>query len=220
MSVPLAIVCATRGEPLIEPFLLDFQRLAARLGGSLTLVADGPDARDRLADLPVVTDRPLSIYLATHGVHLTVGELVEHSTAEYLLFLDDDERVTPAFERWILAREHHHAATWLLARAWLWPNASTHISSQPHWPDYQHRLGRPSAITVPTRIHGGWIARGNKPSIAPIEVAIEHYKLLLRSQESREATVRAYEAVAHGAGMPKLYLPDATVVLTHAWQAA
>jgi len=217
MPSPLTILCTTRGEERILPFLLDMQMLAERILASFVLIADGRLARDRLLDsLPMVSDVTI-VVAGSAGRHVTVAEYVAGCRSDYCVFLDDDERVTPALELWLEVGSYRASPTWLLPRAWLYPTRDQYITSAPHWPDYQHRVGQTAVITVPTAIHGGWIARDRKPALAPDICALEHHKLLLRSREEREATMREYEAVRHGAGQPRFYLPEERAITTATW---
>lgn len=200
MPLPLTILCATRGEPRILPFLADFARLATACGGNLHLVADGEESAarlywsaDALSPQPTITEAPLG------RVHTTMQTVVDNLDSDYLFFLDDDERVREPLVNWFVAGHYRAAPAWTFRRAWLWPDVDQYIATESHWPDWQYRLAARPLVTVPTVIHGGWIARnGAKPQVAPS--AIEHHKLIIRTRKERQADMARYDAISPGAG--------------------
>lgn len=199
----LSILCATQGARHAWPFIHEMLECAARCHGELLIVADGHDAWNRVTD----SDLPPAI-LARGGLHHTMGHVAAACAGEYILFLDDDERCPTGLVKWLESESYSAAPLWKFPRAWLWGDTTHFITTPPHWPDFQRRLGRRDAVVVPTEIHKGWIEADTK-AMAPF--AIEHHKLLLHSRESREALVGKYEAVRPGAGERDFYVPEAGI---------
>ena len=206
----LTILCATRGEDRILPFLRHHQQVAQACGATYRIIADGTESFARLADSDLVNTVCL---LALEGVHQAMQVAVDAADTDYVCVLDDDETCTPGLIRWLQQRTYKTSHLWSLPRAWLWGNTETFLSGVKHWPDYQTRLSLRVAAYVPMRIHGGWF--DGHGTHCPY--AIEHHKLLIRSREEREATVRSYEAVQAGAGMPKQYLPELRPIEAAPW---
>jgi hypothetical protein len=125
-----------------------------------------------------------------------IDQIVESCAGDYVLTLDDDERVTPAMLHWLEAEEYRAEKHWGIPWANMW--TPTHfIHTKEFWPKFPTRLsvkamagGRPK---IPhTRSPFG---RGVQ---API--MIEHHKFTVKDYATRLARAELYDRLRPGAG--------------------
>jgi len=214
----LSVLCATRAEACVRPFLAEMRPLAQACGGRFQVVLDRSESYERWTTLGLKGDCLVSsdgMYLAQDGVHQAMQEMVNECRSDYVLILDDDERCTPALVEWLKTGRYEDADFWYIARAWLYRDTKHYITSAKHWPNPALRIGRSQLVRVPTQIHAGWMDGSGQRSIAPYP--LEHHKFLIRSLEERKATVERYEAIREGAGMPGHYLPECVMVDVAEW---
>lgn len=217
MPAPLAILCATRGERVVRPFLQAMVELATACDAVLRFVADGEDAVIglRVGGFSRFI-QPVASGDSRHGVMQWVADSI---AADYILFLDDDECCSPTLRTWLVTRQYPAAPLWWLRRAWLWKSLQQRLADRKHWPDLQLRLGRRDQITIPTTLHAGWIARaGRTPLVAP--GALEHHKFLIRSLTACAADVAVYEAQRPRFGCAAVYLSPFTKAKLVPWREA
>lgn len=207
----LTILCATRADACVQPFLADMVQLASRCHGYFGVVLDGDDALARWQAFHL----PARLLVANGDRHQQMQAMVSTSLTDYVCILDDDERCPSALAAWLEDRQYLAADFWYVSRAWLYPDAQHFITSRKHWPNPSLRVGRRSLITVPTRIHAGWMEGEGTRGTCPHPV--EHHKFLLRSLADREAEVAERDALAPGAGMYKQYLPERLMVDVAEW---
>lgn len=206
------MLCATRAEACVRPFLAEMGPLAKACGGRFGVVLDGAESAERWKQLGLRAYQ----FVAEDGVHQAMQQVVSECRTEYILILDDDERCTMRLANWLIGKHYQSAPFWYVPRAWLYQDRHHFISSKKHWPNHALRIGAQEAITVLTGpIHAGWMAGPGAKEICPY--AIEHHKLLIRSLAERKDTVAKYEAIKPGAGMPNHYLPECVMVDVAEW---
>lgn len=207
----LSVLCATRAEAVVRPFLAEMGPLAKACGGRFGVVLDGSESYERWKDLGLSAHT----IIAQDGVHLAMQDTVNECPTEYVLILDDDERCPQALSEWLQQRQYETADCWYISRAWLYPDRQHYITSPKHYPNFTARIGRTSGVVVPTQIHAGWIAKFPETAFCPH--SLEHHKLLIRTLEERQATVQRYESIKKDAGMPGHYLPECVLVDVAEW---
>lgn len=170
----LTILCVTEYGAHSAPFLCALEQLADDLDAEF-VEYDGSDAR-------------------------CIEDVLEAAVAScpdgYILRLDDDELPTPEMRQWLLERRYRTEQHWCFPRLHLWPDAGSHIATQPLYPDLQTRLSLKSLSGGRNHIHVG--SPHGTGTQAP--VAIEHHKFLVRSLPERRSLLDRYERVQPGAG--------------------
>lgn len=202
----ISILCVTRALPYALQFLDDMAELAHDLDAPLVLAADG-DAAWRALD-----GHDNVIMLRSHGyIESVLDEAVGACDTNWILRLDDDERVSFGMYEWLLERSYRAADHWAFPRANLWPDEHQRLAGISDgfpeggtcWPDYQTRLSIKRKSGGRTEIHqGSPFGRGR---VAP--VALEHHKLIVRGFDERLGQVRAYDRISDGAGSSPMYGP-------------
>lgn len=173
----LSILCITSGLPRADQFLEHFFDVGHQLGAEVVIAQDGKDVHSK-GYIESVLDDGLAL---THG--------------DYILRLDDDEKVSPAMLKWLLNKEYLKAPLWSFPRVHLWESPSWFIVEQYYFPDFQTRLATREKSSRPKDIHSGspwgWgtISR----------VAIEHWCYLVKTYEERCEISRQYHRIRAGA---------------------
>lgn len=192
MSTDLSILCITRLGSHAEPFLRDMQALADRLDAELVLGIDGY----LLPIDPELAPHATRLALKSCGyIESVLDEAISVCSGEYVLRLDDDERVSPEMVTWLKAQDYFDTDHWAFPRMHLWPDERRYITNPPLWPDLQTRLSVKDKSGGRRQIHAG--SPFGTGRIA--EVAIEHHKFLVRDRAEREALLAEYKALMPGA---------------------
>ena len=170
----ITVLCVTRGAPRTDRFLSDLERLAQELRGQFVIALDG-DALPRVYDAKV-------LHVVSKGYFGSVlDEAVAACDGEYILRIDDDERVSPAMFTWLMGESWHKADNWSFPRQCFWQNEQQYLTTPPWYPDHQTRLS--------VKAKSGHRPLPHDPSLygfgdwAP--VAIEHHELLVKTFEER-----------------------------------
>lgn len=202
----LSILCVTRAELRTLPFLEHFAQLAKTLDAELVFGAHGADARDLLSESawPCIIKPVEGRFLEE-----MLEPAIEACTGQYILRLDDDERVPDNMVQWLLSDEHVSHDSWFFPRYHMWPDANTVITSHPFFPDFQQRLTTKWRAGRPPRLHSGspWPAYR-----APVN--FEHHAFLAKSYAERQALTARYETLIQG----RVFKPEeANVVAPEDW---
>lgn len=197
----LSILCITRAEACVLPFLHDMQRLAALCEAELVIAADGRPAVAALHTTGIWESVRLVVN-ATGYLESVHDEAVAMCEGEYVLRLDDDERPSAAMITWLRDQRYCHTPHWRFPRVHLWSDPQHYLANAPLWPDYQTRLSVHALAGGRSTIHCA--SPHGRGTLAP--VALEHYKFLIRSYDDRVAIADRYERIARGAGRGK-FLP-------------
>jgi hypothetical protein len=199
----LSILCVTRAEEHAQPFLDALADLGARLRAELVIAADGEQAVETIRF-------PLLHYVvrvrSAGFIESVLDDAIAQCHGEWILRIDDDERVSPAMAAWLEAREYtrnegeHH---WSFPTANLW-RPGMFIVDPPLWPDVHPRLSiRSMAGGRQAKPHAG-SPHGNG-TIAP--VMLEHHKFLVKPFAQRQSIAARYEEARPGAGTSPKFLP-------------
>lgn len=198
----LDVLCVSRVESCCIRYLLDMRAMAARIGARFVLVADGNLAFDRAYLYQLVGNARVK---SQGYIESVLENALKSCDADYVLRLDDDERASPAMERWLASgawQEHDH---WKFPRAHYWGDR---VLLTPHlFPDHQTRLSTREKSGGRTSVHCGSPFGGGEE--AP--VAIEHYKFVAKSNEQRLHIAQVYDAFHPGYGtgdMKPFSLPE------------
>lgn len=188
----LTILCITKGDEYARPFIDEMARGAQTIGAEFLLAPDG-----FIPDTDLAYGYPRIGGLNSDGhVESILDEAVAQCDTEYILRLDDDERMTPEMRTWLAAGYYRTAPHWAFPRRNLWPDEDHYIQNAPLYPDLQTRLSTKQLSGGRKRVHDG--SPFGTGRVAP--VAIDHHKFLVRTREEREALVEHYESLQPGAG--------------------
>jgi hypothetical protein len=198
----LAILCVTRAEDFALPFLHTLAGDARDLYAQVVIAADGDAAAERVKSAFIPYARIYRVASAGY-IESVLDEAVGYCTGQYILRLDDDERLSPALLTW-LENEHYLAADhWAFPRANLWGDEGSVLVNPPLWPDLQTRLSVKAKAGGRHGVHDG--SPFGTGRVAP--AAIEHHKYLVKSRAEREAQARGYDALRPGAGTAAHFRP-------------
>ncbi|MDQ1423402.1 MAG: hypothetical protein QOD72_900, partial [Acidimicrobiaceae bacterium] len=140
--------------------------------------------------------------------------LASRCRGEWILWLDGDEVLSPAFVATLptLILDDQLAQYWF-TRRWLFPDTGHWIDENPWWPDLQVRLIRNKAFTM-------WFGRMHEPfgSSLParhLDLPIYHLACVIASVSERLTKAKGYDDVAPGRVSPGggpfnqvLYVPE------------
>lgn len=197
----LSILCITKAEPEVRSILHDLVKASQSLNCECVLVADGSDAALRLRSLGTSSAFKFSecckvgLVESKGYIESVLDQALSFTTGEYILRIDDDERLSAGMFEWLLDGSYLSSPHWKFARAHVWHD-NTYILDHPLWPDHQTRLSVRELSGGRNTIHCGSPHGGGK--LAP--VAIEHWKFMVKSLEQRQAIVDRYERLQPGAG--------------------
>jgi len=201
----LSILCVTKGESYARPFIQDMLRLAYSIGAEVVLAADGPTA---MCNLRAWNTSARLVRVDSKGyIESVLDEAVDACRGVYILRLDDDERCSPAMEKWLDEVQYTQDVHWKFPRAHFWKDLRTCIINPPLWPDHQTRLSVKEMSGGRRTVHAGSPFGGGR--LAP--VVLEHHKFLIKSYEERLAIAKVYDSVHPGygtGGMRPFSLPE------------
>lgn len=191
----LSILCVTKAEPHALRMIGDLVASSQSLGCECVIVADGTQALAWLNNLGLNGQCKLGLAASKGYIESVLDEAITLTTGDYILRIDDDERISAGMIEWLREQRYLSSPHWKFARAHVWHN-NTYILDHPLWPDHQTRLSTRELSGNRNTIHCGSPHGGGK--LAP--VVIEHWKFLVRSREQRQEIVDRYERLQPGAG--------------------
>jgi hypothetical protein len=125
-------------------------------------------------------------------VEAHLREMIQACRGDWILRLDSDERLAPAWSQgwWLKYLDGEHTHFWV-PRQWF-DTRHTYLTVAPWAADPQMRLFRnvPSKITFPEQIHEHMVVAGSGEYLA--ELPIEHHVLWLKTRAEREEKVARY----------------------------
>lgn len=195
----LTICCVTKAEPYVLPLLNEMADLAYELGAEFVVGADGEDAEHfvwSVADrLPGLAYKGMTV--RGRFIEEMLNPVLGFCSGDYILRLDDDERVPLEMKAWLMSGDYKRQDSWFFPRFHVWPTRDQVITSQPFFPDFQGRLTTKEKSFRPECIHAGqpWPAHR-----APC--GFEHHTFLVKSKEERRAIAAGYESVLIGKPFP------------------
>ena len=195
----LSILCVTRVEPHVAPFLDAMLTLAKHCDAEFVVAADGFEAFERLLAIrPLADDAELACVHSRGYVESVLDYALESVRGDWVLRLDDDERVNGPLGEWLEERAFVRDPLWSFRRLNLWGDADHALETELLWPDPQTRLsvrelagGRRSIHVASPHGLGSW---------APRPCALEHHKFLVKTLDERRAIATRYEAIEPGTG--------------------
>jgi hypothetical protein len=194
--VSLDILCVTKGEEHADRFIQAMEDAALVLGAGMVVCFDGLVS---VETAPWVRRHQV----ATDGtIESVLDEAIDHCQAQFVLRLDDDERMTPAMVAWLRTGEWMTEPLWAFPRLNLWGDEEHFIKADPLYPDLQTRLSTREKAGGRRGVHDG--SPFGTGRIAP--VAIEHHKFLVRDKFDRQRIAEGYEAIRQGAGLGEHYV--------------
>jgi hypothetical protein len=197
----LTVLCVTKAEPHAEPFVAAMLKLAQACDAELVVAADGFDAFETVLSWDDVADEAELVAVHSKGfLESVLDYALESVRGDWVLRLDDDERVNAPLGAWLQERAFVRSPVWSFRRLNLWGDADHALCDKTGllWPDPQTRLtdralagGRKAIHAASPHGQGVW---------APQPCALEHHKFLVKSLEERRAIATKYEALQPGAG--------------------
>jgi hypothetical protein len=141
---------------------------------------------------------------------------VEHASGDWILILEDDERLDGEFV-WVLddLLEAPFYTHYWLPRKWLASAQPAAYLRQPPWfPDWQLRLFRNDRFRVwhSGKVHSHYQVMG--PGCFESRTALLHYERLLLTEEQRQAKLARYRALNPECQRDNFYGPSADCPLT------
>lgn len=206
----LSILCVTKAEPAVLPFLNRLAEDCHNLGAEWVLVADGSQAFKTLSGEKVFGHGGILARVQSSGfIESVLDDALSQTSGDYILRIDDDEAISHLMFKWLLNSEYADAPHWKFPRAHMWHDG-TFLSNLPLWPDHQTRLSVRAMSSGRGLIHCGSPFGGGE--LAP--VYLEHHKFLAKPLPDRQAIVRRYDSIQQGAGqnfaafsVPELVFP-------------
>ena len=168
------LLCVTRGAARTERLLGDMERLTQELCWQFVIALDGKT-------LPRVYDAKIVPVVSKGYIGSVLDEAVAACDDDYILRIDDDERVSPAMAEWLKEADWHTSDNWAFYRQCFIRDESQYLTTPPWYPDYQTRF------SVKAKSDRRPLPHDASPygfgTIVP--VAIEHHELLVKSYEER-----------------------------------
>jgi hypothetical protein len=192
----LSILCVTKAEPFALPFLAVLASDAFELGAELVIAVDDASTWPVIGTPPTVGEYQVCRVQSAGYIESVLDEAIGFCCGDYVLRLDDDERMSLDMVMWLRSDAYLDADHWAFPRANLWGDADSVLVNPPLWPDLQTRLSIKPKAGGRHGVHDG--SPFGTGRIAP--AVIEHHKYLIKSREVREAQARGYDALRPGAG--------------------
>ena len=183
----LSIACVTQAAPTREHLLNVLAGLAEFLEAELVWGAHGSRALEGLADQQHVVE--------VHGeiFEELIDPVLDRCTGDYVLRIDDDERVSAQLAHWIRSGAYLEHDSWFFSRYHLWPDDQHVIVQPPYFPDFQQRLTTRAKAYRPHTLH----AASPYPAWrAP--TYLEHHCYIIEGRDERRRTIAKYEALKLG----------------------
>ncbi len=186
-EVTLSLLCVSRVDDCSLPFLSHLQDVAYELGAQFVLAADGSEAYRRAS--------MESVLVHSKGYfESALDQALVACDGDYVLRLDDDERVSPAMMEWLKSgiwQSHDH---WEFPRVHRWQDGI--ILTPQLFPDYQTRLSVKAKSGGHHGVHSGSPFGGKEQA----SVCIEHHKFIVKDYRERRRIAAAYDAYHQGYG--------------------
>lgn len=183
----LSILCVTHGGEYGKWFRWNMTTLASALDAEMVFAAD------RCYDTLEAGVRDVVVKVESQGyIESILDVAVEACTGKYVLRLDDDEAASPAMVQWLKDGLYHQADHWCFPRFHFWGSKETVLVTPPFFPDWQTRLSVKEKAGGRPKVHAA--SPFGMGAIAT--VGIEHYELLIKTQEERAILAKKYYEVA------------------------
>lgn len=197
----LSILTFTQLKDWSIPFLRDLARVAGLCHAELVMVVDTREMTPSVTPLFTQPDgRVLPdqiLWLRSKGyVESILEEGVAQCNGEFILRMDDDERIPPAMVDWLVREEYRGHPHWKFATANMWGDEKHFIFNAPLWPDHHTRLSLKTMSGGRNCPHAGSPFGGGE--FAP--VIFEHHKFLAKTWAERTAIAARYDCVGDGYG--------------------
>ena len=182
----LSILCVSRVDECSLPFISYMQEAAAQLGAQFVLAADGSYAYRR-APIDSVLVRSRGYFESALDQALVACD------SDYVLRLDDDERMSSAMMQWMQSGIWHASDNWEFPRSHDWYDGV--LMTPQLFPDYQTRLSVKAKAGGRHGIHAGSPYSAERAS-----VCIEHHKFVVKDYKERRRIAESYDAYHPGYG--------------------
>jgi hypothetical protein len=198
----LSILCVTDGKPHAEHFLCEMSDLSFRLHCEFIVGLDNFENMRTLDAIHWIGHK--IIHLPPHEVKLqecVLDEAIKACSGDYILRLDDDEKVSRSLEMWLMNKDYESGNLFSFPRVYMYPDTKHILCNEGMFPDLQTRLGRKELMFGVNSIHAG----NPNGCGAIINKAIEHHKLIIKTLDERQEIKQRYDAIRPGAGSSRGY---------------
>ena len=192
----LSVCCMTGDPPERGAALAPLRAIADQI----VVAVDARVDDDRLGAYDVVADE-IYRFKFRPSVERPWRWLASRRHGEWILWLDGDEVLSPAFVAALpeLIVDTELTQYWFTCR-WLFPDTDHWIDENPWWPDFQVRLIRNKPFTM-------WFGRmheafGSSLPARHLDLPIYHLTCVVTSVSERLAKAASYDAVAPGRVSP------------------
>lgn len=191
----ISIICVTKGEWWSPEFLSKMRRDADELNAQLVILGDGERGFNQAK---IYAHKAVQVETGGY-VESVLNDAVDSADGEWILRLDDDEKMSKAMLDWFKAGWYKNGPQdiYSFPCAWLWGSPDRFISSPPFWTDIHPRF------TTADKARG-WDNEphaGNPHGLGFTVPALHlHYKFLIKSFEERIKIAKRYEELKEGAG--------------------
>ena len=199
----LSILCVTDGKLHAFYFLNEMSLLAKRLECEFIVGDDQFKSEEDRKNLKmngfILSGECKFVMLPPHKVGLqecVLDEAVRACSGDYILRLDDDEKVSPALESWLMTKQYETGNLFAFPRVYMYPDTKHVLCNEGIFPDLQTRLGKKELMFGVNHIHAG---NPNGTGVI-INKAIEHHKLIIKTLDERREIKERYDAIRPGAG--------------------
>ncbi len=172
------------------------ERLFAEVSAFADEVVVGVDASSSDRTLDLATAHADVVYQFEHGPQLSPARLLplRYATGDWILSIDDDESIEPAFDALIpeLLQDGRPTHYWF-PRKWIASlDPCEYVHAAPWFPDWQLRLFRNdrSLVWKPNRPHTGYHVLG--PGYFESRAAILHFEPVICDEATRRDKVERY----------------------------
>lgn len=191
----LSILCVTRAEPEVTHLLMQLKDDAKEINAECVIVADGHSALERLCQDGIAYGSSPVVHSQGY-IESVLDEALSYTTRDYVLRIDDDERMSREMVEWLRGKHYQSAASWKFPRAHLAIDEEHYITNPPLWRDHQTRLSIRSLAGGRRTIHCGSPYGGG--TLAPVPLL--HHKFIVKSLAQRAEIITRYERCQPGSG--------------------
>lgn len=185
----LSLLCITKNEPHAAEFLRALRGVANRLGAEFVVVSDG---------FSTITARNLAdeyLVVESNGsIESVLDEAVAACSGDYILRIDDDEKISAEMIVWLDTSEYTQSDVWSFPRRHLWGDG--YLTNAPLYPDLQTRLTTKAKAGGRKQVHDG--SPYGAGQVASRHIL--HHKFLIKDYQKRKELAEKYDQLRPGAG--------------------
>lgn len=190
----LSVLCVSSGDNHSRTFVRKLRDMTRGLQAEFVLVAHGDQATERFRNWALPPTG--TVHSQKPWVESVLETALTFCSGSYILRMDDDELCSPAMVVWLAMEEYKKADHWKFPRTHYWNDLETVLMTPQLFPDHQTRLSLRHKAGGRTEVHAGSPFGGGSDA----QVAIEHYKFLVKSYDERRRIAMNYDSFRRGYG--------------------